>query len=508
MRSTTSPTSTSSCWTASVCDRVDLIGCSIGGWIAAEIATKAPERVRRLVLVGPVGVKTGPTDQLDIPDIFAMPQSALERLLFHDPRAHAGGSRGSLRRTARRSRRATARRSRCCPGSRTCTIPKLPHRLHRVTAPTLFLRGESDGLVSADYLAAYARLLPDARIATRSPPPAMRRMSSSPRRSPRRVLAFLDTGLGAPRGGSRVMKAWHFSENAYPYLPPADEYESIRVSLPNRIYDPEKGAALYDRFLDEWLIAEDEGMEIMLNEHHQTATCVDPAAPLVLAALARLTKKARLLILGNPIANRRQPVRVAEEMAMVDMLSRGRLEAGFVRGVPYEVLPANSNPVRMNERQWEALDLIVKAWTSHDGPFSHEGRFFHYRAVNIWPRPYQQPHPPIWISTTSPGGAARVGAHGYVQATFLTGFDGTRAIFDAYRRGWREAGHGPGRAGRPAGLCGDGLCRAERGRGPRRRREAAVVHHRRTRCRRTSPTRRAMSRCRPTWRCCAAPSIR
>jgi alkanesulfonate monooxygenase SsuD/methylene tetrahydromethanopterin reductase-like flavin-dependent oxidoreductase (luciferase family) len=238
------------------------------------------------------------------------------------------------------------------------------------------------------------------------------------------------------------MKAWHFSENAYPYLPPADEYESIRVTLPNRVYDPEKGAALYDRFLDEWLIAEDEGMEIMLNEHHQTATCVDPAAPLVLAALARLSKKARLLILGNPIANRRQPVRVAEEMAMVDVLSRGRLEAGFVRGVPYEVLPANSNPVRMNERQWEALDLIVKAWTTHDGPFSHEGRFFHYRAVNIWPRCYQQPHPPIWISTTSPGGAMRVGERGYIQATFLTGFDGTRALYDAYRRGWREAGRG------------------------------------------------------------------
>ena len=91
---------------------------------------------------------------------------------------------------------------------------------------------------------------------------------------------------------------------------------SIRVSLPNRNYDPKKGAALYDRYIDEWLIAEDEGVEIMLNEHHQTATCVDPAAPLVLAALARLTKKARLLILGNPVANRRQPVRVAEEMAM------------------------------------------------------------------------------------------------------------------------------------------------------------------------------------------------
>jgi hypothetical protein len=86
------------------------------------------------------------------------------------------------------------------------------------------------------------------------------------------------------------MRAWHFSENAYPDLPPAESYPSIRVSLPNRIYDPEKGAALYDRFIEEWLIAEDEGVEIMLNEHHQTATCVDPAAPLMLAALARLSK--------------------------------------------------------------------------------------------------------------------------------------------------------------------------------------------------------------------------
>ena len=111
----------------------------------------------------------------------------------------------------------------------------------------------------------------------------------------------------------------------------------------------------------------------MLNEHHQTATCVDPAAPLVLAALARVTKKARLLILGNPIANRRQPVRVAEEMAMADVLSRGRVEVGFVRGVPWEVAAANSNPVRMIERHWEALDLIIKAWTAHDGPVSHEG---------------------------------------------------------------------------------------------------------------------------------------
>src|SRR5947209_19604097 len=123
-----------------------------------------------------------------------------------------------------------------------------------------------------------------------------------------------------------------------------------------------------------------------------------PAAPLVLAALARLTKTARLLILGNPVANRRQPVRVAEEMAMVDVYSRGRLECGFVRGVPYEMSAGNHRPTRMMDRFWEAHDLIVKAWTSHYGPYIWEGKYFHHRQVNIWPRPYQEPHPPIWIT--------------------------------------------------------------------------------------------------------------
>ena len=272
------------------------------------------------------------------------------------------------------------------------------------------------------------------------------------------------------------MRAWQFSENAYPYLPPAEEYESIRINLPNRNYDPAKGAALYDRYIDEWLVAEDEGLEIMLNEHHQTATCVDPAAPIVLGALARLSKKARLLILGNPVANRNQPVRVAEEMALIDILSKGRLECGFVRGVPYEVLPANSNPTRMNERQWEAIDLIVKAWTHHDGPFSHEGRFFHHRTVNIWPRPYQQPHPPIWISTTTPSGAQRVGTRGYVQATFLTGFEQTREIYSRYRKGWAEAGRGNDvPVNRLAYAAMVYVAKSEKRR-PRRRRQTAVVH--------------------------------
>src|SRR5215468_5222404 len=117
------------------------------------------------------------------------------------------------------------------------------------------------------------------------------------------------------------MKTWFFTEDAYPYLPDPAEYESIRVNLPNRNYDPAKGADLYHMYLDMWLAAEGHGLEIMVNEHHQTATCVVPAAPLLLAILARQSKTARLLILGNPIANRNQPVRVAEEMAMIEHLA-------------------------------------------------------------------------------------------------------------------------------------------------------------------------------------------
>ena len=229
------------------------------------------------------------------------------------------------------------------------------------------------------------------------------------------------------------MRAWFFSENAYHLLPDAWEYDSIRVKLPNRYYDPKVGADLYHRFIDEWKIAEDLGLEIMVNEHHQTATNLNPSAAVVMGALARDTKKARLLILGNPIANRREPVRVAEEMAMVDVYSRGRLECGFVRGVPYEISAGNHRPTRMMERFWEAHDLIVKAWTSHDGPFNWEGKYFHHREVNIWPRPYQEPHPPIWITALSPSSARDVGERGYVVACFLTGFDGTRVVFDAYR---------------------------------------------------------------------------
>ena len=237
------------------------------------------------------------------------------------------------------------------------------------------------------------------------------------------------------------MRTWFFTEDAYPNLPDAETYESIRVNLPNKHFDPDTGADLYHMYLDMWCAADEMGLEIMNNEHHQTATCMVPAAPIILGILARETKRARLLILGNPIANRKQPIRVAEEMALIDVLSRGRLECGFVRGVPYEISPANAFPYRGTEKLWEAHDLIMKAWTHHEGPFNFEGRWFHARQVNIWPRPFQQPHPPVWVTMGSAGSAAQVAQRKHVGAVFLAGYQNIRKLIDGYREGYLQA-HG------------------------------------------------------------------
>ena len=229
------------------------------------------------------------------------------------------------------------------------------------------------------------------------------------------------------------MKAWYCSETSYADLPPEETYDSVRVTLPNRLFDPEIGAQIYADRLAEWRAADEAGLGVMVNEHHQTATCIVPAVPLMAAALAVTTNRARILVLGNPIANRREPVRVAEEMALIDNMSRGRLEVGFVRGVPYEAAPANITPADTTERLWEAHDLIMRSWEPTDEPFTWEGRHFRYRQVNVWPRPYQQPHPPVWVTTTTPPNADRIARYGYVAATFLVGHEAARQVFDAYR---------------------------------------------------------------------------
>ncbi|MBX5493172.1 MAG: LLM class flavin-dependent oxidoreductase [Chloroflexi bacterium] len=238
------------------------------------------------------------------------------------------------------------------------------------------------------------------------------------------------------------MDAYYFTEMPYPYVPEAveDEYGTSRVLLPNRYCDPQLTADLYNRYLDEYEYADELGLDLMLNEHHQTLTCLDAVVPISAAALVRRTRRARIAILGSPLPHRDNPVRVAEEIAMLDCISRGRIISGFVRGVPTEVQPSNANPVFTRERFEEAHDLIVKAWTTPE-PFNWEGRFWHLRYVNVWPRPYQQPHPPIWITGSSLESVTWVAQHQYTYACFLTPYEWTESLVNAYRRVCQEHGY-------------------------------------------------------------------
>jgi len=234
------------------------------------------------------------------------------------------------------------------------------------------------------------------------------------------------------------MRVYHMTEEPYPDAWNV-EAESLRVNLPNRHLDPVKAADLYHRFLDEWQLCDELGINIFVNEHHSTATCMTVSCNIVLGILAKTTKRVRILGLGIPIANRPDPLRVAEECAMIDVISRGRFDMGFIKGVPYEIVPSNSRPTSMVERFWEAHDLIIKALTTHDGPFSWESENFHYRSVNIWPRPWQQPHPPVWVSVNSPASVQPVAERGYVLGTVMTGYK-AKGLFDEYRRVWRASG--------------------------------------------------------------------
>ena len=168
----------------------DIVGCSIGGWIAAEMASKVPERIGKLVLVGPVGVKVGVSDKLDVPDIWALPQEEVNRLLYHDPKrmtpdpAQLSDEQLTI---MLRNRESLA----LLTWEPWMHNPKLKHRLHRVKAPALFVRGASDGLVSAKYLEAYARLMPGSRLAT-IPAAGHAPQLEQPQAFAKTVLAFLD----------------------------------------------------------------------------------------------------------------------------------------------------------------------------------------------------------------------------------------------------------------------------------------------------------------------------
>jgi alkanesulfonate monooxygenase SsuD/methylene tetrahydromethanopterin reductase-like flavin-dependent oxidoreductase (luciferase family) len=190
---------------------------------------------------------------------------------------------------------------------------------------------------------------------------------------------------------------WHFM--AYPYLPPDfdEKFESGWVTVPNRLWDRERTDGLYQEYIDQLAYAEALGFDgLVLNEHHQNIYGLMPSPNLIAAALTQRTSRAKLVILGNLLPLHLNPLRIAEEYAMLDSMSGGRLIAGFAMGGGPEAFNYDIPQPQARERYWEAIDLIHRAWTE-DGPFRHEGRHYPLRYVNLWPKPRQVPHPRVWI---------------------------------------------------------------------------------------------------------------
>jgi alkanesulfonate monooxygenase SsuD/methylene tetrahydromethanopterin reductase-like flavin-dependent oxidoreductase (luciferase family) len=238
------------------------------------------------------------------------------------------------------------------------------------------------------------------------------------------------------------MDAWWQCEIPYPYVDKSitDAADSVRASLPNRLCDPKIAADLFHEVLDEFALCDELGMNVLCIEHHAGINSLIGSNPMITGILARQTRNVRVLSLGTLVSLRQDPVRVAEEYATADCLLRGRFDIGFVKSGGTEMASANMQPVNNEERYWEAIDLIRKTLTSHDGPFSWEGKHYTHRHVNIWPGPYQSPHPRLWAATGDPRSAAEVGRRGMTHVLVLRGPEGTKKAYDAHRQARREAG--------------------------------------------------------------------
>jgi alkanesulfonate monooxygenase SsuD/methylene tetrahydromethanopterin reductase-like flavin-dependent oxidoreductase (luciferase family) len=236
-----------------------------------------------------------------------------------------------------------------------------------------------------------------------------------------------------------------------PYQDPSSGYfgatgRSIQdLSISNGEYDSRLGADLYNRYLDEQVAAEESGFDaVMLNEHHSTPFCMGGTVNTEAAILARITDKVKIVLNGNVLPIWDDPLWLAEELATIDMISRGRLVTGWVRGTGRESVAHNSQPPFNWERFQEAHDFIVKAWTT-DGPFRWEGEHYDYRYVNPWMRPYQTPHPQIMIpGVVSKNTVKWAAEHRYPYLMLSTRLEPTKLSFDYYREVAKENGYEAG----------------------------------------------------------------
>ena len=247
------------------------------------------------------------------------------------------------------------------------------------------------------------------------------------------------------RPKDRVEVFW-FSEQPNAYVKETDlgKYDATRFLFPNSHFDPEQAHVLYNQYHEQYALVDEVGFDgIMTNEHHTAYWCMKPSANLDAAVLSKVTKRVNIAILGNVIAIN-DPVRMAEEIAMLDCYSGGRIISGFVRGSSIETLQAGIDPTENRSRFEEAHDLILKCWTT-PGPFRYEGRHFQYRVVNPWVLPMQKPHPDIWYpGTGSPESVIWAAEHGYPYMNLQVIHGQTEWLKDIYIQVARDAGYHPG----------------------------------------------------------------
>jgi len=243
-----------------------------------------------------------------------------------------------------------------------------------------------------------------------------------------------------------MVDVYWFSEQPYGYVTEDDlaPYESGRMHFPNTNFDPEKAHVLYNNYHEQYAWADEVGFDgIMSNEHHSSYWCMKPSVNVDAAVIAKVTKKTKIAMLGNVIALN-DPVKMAEEIAMLDCISGGRIISGFVRGTAVETLHAGISPTENRERFEEAHDLILKCWTT-PGPFRWEGRHFPHRMVNPWVVPMQKPHPPVWFpGTGSPESVIWAAKHGYPYMNLGSLLDLTKQLKGIYHETAHEVGFEPG----------------------------------------------------------------
>lgn len=170
--------------------------------------------------------------------------------------------------------------------------------------------------------------------------------------------------------------------------------------VPSGAYDREAGAEAYRGMIERLQYVEELGFDwVSVSEHHYSPRILTPSPIISAAYLAAHLQRITIAVLG-PIVPHSNPVRVAEELAMLDTLAHGRLVVGLLRGTTNEAMTYDLNPQEARERTDEGMELILKAWTEPQ-PFGWQGRHFRYRTVSIWPRPLQQPHPPTYALGTS-----------------------------------------------------------------------------------------------------------